>query len=254
MKHTAQSPRLLIPAYAAMILVVPADAALTITNGGFEAGLAGWTPADQLGSEGAFMVQSGATSPVNANAVPTPPEGLQAAMTDAMGPGSHVLYQDIFIPSNVPSTTLVFSLFINNLADLFVTDPSLDFATPSLNQQARVDIMNASADPFSTAPGDVLQNLYQSMPGDPAVSGYTSHAFDLTTLLQTNAGQTVRLRFAEVDNVFIFNMGVDDVRFESSAVPEAGASGWLLMLGTLLSFGGAMRLGHRGVRDGIGPA
>ena len=37
--------------------------AASITNGGFESGLAGWTRADQLGSEGTFALQTGAVSP-----------------------------------------------------------------------------------------------------------------------------------------------------------------------------------------------
>lgn len=221
--------------------LLPASAALSFTNGGFETGLVGWTTADQLGSEGTFQSQSGIVSPINSNPVEPPPEGAAAAMTDAMGPGSHVLYQDFVVPANVPATTLAFSLFINNPLGQFFTEPHLDFATPDLNQQARIDIMTASADPFSTAPADVLQNLYQSMPGDADVSGYTAYSFDLTSMLQAHAGQTLRLRFAEVDNVFMFNMGVDDVRFESAAVPEAGASSVMLLLG-LLSLGAAARL------------
>ena len=41
----------------------------------------------------------------------------------------------------------------------------------ALNQQARVDIMEVGADPFSVAAGDVLQSLLQTNPGDPAISG-----------------------------------------------------------------------------------
>jgi len=46
-----------------------------------------------VGSEGSFFSQSGSVSPINGDPVP-PPEGTKAAMTDAQGPGSHVLYQD----------------------------------------------------------------------------------------------------------------------------------------------------------------
>jgi hypothetical protein len=66
-----------------------------IANGGFEAGLGGWTSADQVGSDGTFFWQIGTASPVNGDPVPAPPGGLYAAMTDAQGPGSHVLYQNI---------------------------------------------------------------------------------------------------------------------------------------------------------------
>jgi hypothetical protein len=125
-------------------------------------------------------------------------------MTDAFGPGSHVLYQDFVVPTG--SALLSFSLFIGNRANAFSTPASLDFSTPALNQQARVDILKASADPFSVAAADVLQNVYQTHVGDPLLSGYSNLNFDLTSLFSANAGQTLRLRFAETDNVFTFQM------------------------------------------------
>jgi hypothetical protein len=155
-------------------------------------------------------------------------------MTDAEGPGSHVLYQDFVVPALLPAPFIAsFSLFLNNGApDFFVAD-HLDFATPALNQQARVDIMTTTADPFSVAPGDVLQNLYQSRPGDPLVAGYTTFQTGVTAVLQAHAGQTLRLRFAEVDNVFTFNLGVDNV--DVAVIPEP--STWILITGALLGIG-----------------
>ena len=222
-------------------LAVQAQAGL-ITNGGFEAGFAGWTTADQIGSEGGFLLQMGAQSPVNMLPVPPPPEGTTAAMSDAMGPGSHVLYQDFPVPSFIPGAFVRFSLFINSggAPDFFVAD-HLDFATPELNQQARVDIMTTSANPFSVAAGDVLQNLYQTQPGDPLVSGYNTFQTDVSALLEAHAGETLRLRFAEVDNVFNFNLGVDDV--DVAVIPEP--STWMLMGGALLGVGW-MRRRRRG--------
>ena len=70
-------------------------------------------------------------------------------MTDAQGPGSHVLYQDFIVPLLVASATLDFDLFVGNRAGVFVSPASLDFSTPALNQQARVDILRGGADPFS---------------------------------------------------------------------------------------------------------
>ena len=42
----------------------------------------------------------------------------------------------------------------------------------------------------------------------------------LTAFLQAHEGETLRLRFAEVDNIGNFNMGVDAVNLEVNAVPE----------------------------------
>src|SRR5437016_4892918 len=78
----------------------------SINNGGFESGFAGWTRADQLGSEGTFALQTGTASPVNGTTVPAPPGGSTAAMTDAQGPGSHVLYQSFTVTAPVPQAVL----------------------------------------------------------------------------------------------------------------------------------------------------
>ncbi len=167
-------------------LSTPAQAAL-ITNGGFESGLSSWTRVDQVGGDGTFSVQTGTLSPVNLFTVPAPLGGIRAAMTDTQGPGSHVLYQDVVVPTGLIGPYVVsFSLFINNNngAGNFFAPASLDFATPTLNQQARVDLVKTSANPFSVAAADVVQNLYQTAPGNPLISGYTSFERDVTALLQ----------------------------------------------------------------------
>jgi len=205
-----------------------------ISNGGFESGLAGWTTADLLGSDGTFQVQSGALSPVNGFAVPPPPQGIRAAMTDASAPGAHALYQDFVVPASVPNATLRFSLFVRNSAAAFSTPASLDWATPTLNQQARVDIMTNSSDPFSVSAGDVLQNVYQTIVGSDLITGYNEFTIDLTALLAAHTGETLRIRFAETDNVNIFNFGVDSV---SLTVPAPSA----LILASLASVAYARR-------------
>jgi hypothetical protein len=202
-----------------LTLATTANATSLILNGGFESGFTSWTRADQLGSEGTFALQSGTSSPVGGNPVPPPPQGINAAMTDAFGPGSHVLYQDFVVPAE--GALLSFTLFIGNRGDRFVTPASLDFSTPALNQQARVDILRGGTGVFSVAPADILQNLFQTQVGAPLVSGYTPFNFDLTSLFAANVGQTLRLRFAETDNVAPFQFGVDNVSLETvSAVPE----------------------------------
>jgi hypothetical protein len=63
------------------------------------------------------------------------------------------------------------------------------------------------------------------------VFGYTNFTFDLSLLLAANAGQTLRLRFAEVDNIFPFQLGIDNVSLDQPAavIPEPAS---LLLLGT----------------------
>lgn len=210
-----QKKTVMLMAALAFVFSPPSQAQL-ISNGSFESGLTGWTVIDQLGSDGTFFVQSGTTSPITDNGltVPAPPVGSKAAMTDSQAGGSHVLYQDFTVPNGFVNGSVGFSLFLNNGADKFYTPPNLDWAATNstgltnLNQQARVDILSTSADVFGAT---VLQNLFQTKEGDPLVSGYTPFLLDISILLQSHQGETLRLRFAETDNVNLFNFGVDNV-------------------------------------------
>lgn len=195
-------------------------AAPLIVNGGFESGFAGWNRADQLGSDGTFVLQTGTLSPVNGDPVPAPPQGATAAMTDAGAPGSHVLYQDFVAAGS--NALLTFELFLGNRADRYATPATLDFSTPTLDQQARVDILRVGADPFSVATADILMTLYRTQVGDPLVNGYFTVTSDIGALVAARTGETLRLRFAEVDNVGPFQLGVDNVRIEAGpeTVPE----------------------------------
>lgn len=242
--HTTTPTALIFrSALLAATLALSAQAGLLV-NGGFESGLAGWTTAHQVGSEGTFALQTGTLSPVNGLTVLAPPEGTRAAMTDAAGPGSHVLYQDFVVPASVPAAFVSFSLFINTSAPDFFVPTHLDFATLDLNQQARADILLSSADPFSTAPTDILLALHQTLSGDPLTSGYTPFHVDLTALLQAHAGQTLRLRFAEVDNVDVFNLGVDAVDIQVVPEPElAGVAAGVMCLVAIGLLGRARRRG-----------
>ncbi len=228
---------------AAMTLCLAAEAHATelIVNGGFEAGLSSWTRADALGSEGTFFVQTGTLSPVNGDPVPAPPGGIRAAMTDAQGPGSHVLYQDFIVPLLISSATLDFDLFVGNRAGMFATPASLDFSTPTLNQQARVDILRAGTDPFSVAGADVLLNVFQTMPGNVFPLAYLAHSANLSALFGAHAGETLRLRFAEVDNVLTSQLGVDNVSLTTVSPQVVPESATLILFGTGLAALGIRR-------------
>ena len=111
--------------------------------------------------------------------------------------------------------------------------PGLDFATAAINQQARVDILKAGADAFSVDSGDILMTLYQTQVGDAPVSGYTTITRDITALLATHNGETLRLRFAEADNLDVFQLGVDNVRIEIQGNPVPEPASVLLLVGAL---------------------
>ena len=211
-------------------LSLPASA-VVLSNGGFEAGFAGWTRADSLGGDGTFFIQSGSLSPVNGDPVPPPPRGNNAAMTDAGAGGSHALYQDFSVASAAGRYVLSFDLYIANRSGLYSSPATLDWSENFANQQFRVDILKDTADPFSVLAADVLANIYQTMPGDALETGYTTMNFDVTALLNGNVGNSLRLRFAEVDNLGPLQVGIDNVGI--AAVPEP-ATLPLLLGGVLL--------------------
>jgi len=221
----------------------PAIAAPLIVNGGFELGFTDWTRVDQPGSDGTFFLQTGTTSPVTSTPVPPPPGGSTAAMTDAEGPGAHVLFQDFLVPATVSTATLMFDWFVGNQDTMFRTPNTLVFDTPTLNQQARVDILRAATDPFSLSGSDVLLNVFRTNPGAPLISGYNTLSTDIAALLAANAGTMLRLRFAETDNVNLFNFGVDNVSLDVNAqqVPEIPEPATLLLLGSGLAACAARR-------------
>lgn len=230
-------------AFAAATMGSLAHAAPLLVNGGFESGLSGWTVVNS--GDGSFFAQSGTTSPQGTDSVAAPPGGTGAAMTDISpdpnaGPGSHVMYQSFVAAAG--STTLSFDLYINNLGFDFASPASLDWAltTPTpgagtANQQVRVDIVSSVADPFGLA--TVLLNLYGSQPGDAPLSGYDTITTDVSALMAAQAGNTLFLRFATVDNLGPLLVGVDNVGFADGnggggTVPEPGA---LLLCGTALA-------------------
>jgi uncharacterized repeat protein (TIGR01451 family) len=188
-------------------------------NDDFEAGVVNqnvipcWTVADQEGGAGSWCNQTGTMPPQgpcagSSTSVAAPPEGLQATMTNQSGPGSHVLYRCGVLQSR----RISFELYINNEASVFFNPSSLDYGVFP-NQQFRADLVTAAgiaADPFTVAPADILLNIYQTVPGDPPVAGYTTVTADVSPYRR----QTVCLRFAEVENQWFFHAGVDDVSID----------------------------------------
>ena len=203
----------------------PPPPAACSTNDDFEAGVVNsnvipcWTVVSQAGSSGSWCTQTGTTPPVGSctagsgATVAAPPQGAQAAMTNMTFVGSHVLYRCAVLSSG----TISFQLYINNLNVIFVSPATLDYTTVA-NQQFRADLVTKAgiqANPFTVAGGDILLNLYQTLPGDPAVSGYSPVSGDASAFI----GQNVCLRFAVADNQFFFHAGVDDVQFNTTPKP-----------------------------------
>jgi hypothetical protein len=203
---------------ATLLLAQPASAA-TVVNGDFETGtLAGWSQAEVPfpGGEGWFAY-SGTAAPVSTEegeekprTVQAPPQGNFAAISDENGPGTHILYQDIAL---APGMTHTLSLIAYYNSEAPITVPTLDTLSSegAENQQYRIDVMRAGAPIESVNPADILATVFSTGNGAPQSMGPTTFSVDLTPF----AGQTVRLRLAEVDNLFFFNAGVDAVAVQS---------------------------------------
>lgn len=211
-------------------------------NGGFETGdLTGWTAENQVGGHGDWFVYAGATSPLSCSFIGGAPEGSNGATSEPCGhfrpgaptsalpaptasgrpvrcidaedgPGSHVLYQDISLPAGV-AHQLSFFVYYRNQAGRFASPATLDYSGEP-NQQYRVDLLRPSADPFSVEPDDLLATIFRTQPGDPPTMSPTAMAFDLSQF----TGTTVRLRFAEVDNLFMLQAAVDAVQISSRSL------------------------------------
>ena len=199
-------------------------------NGSFETGdFTGWTVVQESGSNGDWFVYSGNLSPIIGFPILPPPVGMFAAVTDQDGPSSQVLFQDIDIPAGNTVTCSVI-VYYENRAGVFINGPDLSFAGGP-NQQARIDIMDPNAPDFDVGAG-VLENLFQTNPGDPTSLGYTTINFDLTDF----SGTIVRFRAAEVDNQLNFNFSIDDVTCEVillANVPTLSEWGLIAMAGIL---------------------
>ena len=182
-----------------------------VVNGSFERNggvgsnvFAGWTVVDLPEENGSWFVQTDAASPLNGFIAFTPPAGQFAAMTDQIGPGTHILYQDVKVPHGQSTLRFRVSLF-NQVGVYFAPNTLRSDRVP--NQQFRVDIMAPLARVDGLGQG-VLKRVFRTEPGDPPLQGYTT----ISTSLTPFAGRTVRLRFVEVDNQGNFQVGIDQVR------------------------------------------
>jgi hypothetical protein len=199
-----------------------------VTNGDFEAGLAGWVVTDQAGGSGSWYSNgNGAVTPVSGFATAVNPSGdLLIAITDQGGPGTHALTQTIVVPAST-SVILSFDYFINDQSGLGPLGTLLDF-TVLPTQFGTADVLTSGADPFDTGAGVVTNVLYGEAAGAGLPHDWVTVTSDITAFV--GGGGTFQLRFAETDNQLFFNFGLDNVSVV--AVPEPGT---LALLGTGLA-------------------
>jgi hypothetical protein len=245
-----------------------------IVNGGFETGnLTGWSTADVLDpnsadtynpgdpTEGGFTAQSGATAPFSGLPTLGPDSGAFYALDDMTAPGEHALYQNFVVPAGTVTYTVSFDLYNYDWSGIggAVNAAGFDYTSggawqgPSdpnpadANQYVEVDLLNESLNAgsaFVTDPADIAATLYG--PGvDPQAALGENPEYQTYEFVDVIGGaglaqpESMSLRFAEVDNQFPLNVGVDDVSFlASDTTPEPGSIGLL----ALPLFGLAIRI------------
>ncbi len=188
-----------------------------IVNGDFETGtLTGWLT-QVNGAGGWYVYTNGSTSP-NPTAsdpnvpfqVPNPPQGTFAAVTDMHGPGFRVPYQDLNLDRRYH---LRCTIFYRNGAAAFNSPDTFQFTDSGQGQQQfRIDVIKPTAALDSVAEGDVLATVFRTETAGDAPRNLDPQT--ITFDLSPWAGQTVRLRFAQVDNMGPLRVGVDDVRLD----------------------------------------
>ncbi|MCH8991517.1 MAG: hypothetical protein IIA44_07175, partial [Acidobacteria bacterium] len=160
-----------------------------LVNNDFESGtLAGWT---QINSgSGSWVINDGTLDPSGPDGPLPPCGGSFSAITIQTGPGVHTLYQDVTIPGSATTARLDWTDMIRNHAGTF-SDP---------NQEFRVEAWNP-------ADNSVLTSLFSTNPGDTPIQNCTSRCADISSFI----GQTIQVAFTEEDNLFFFNVHLDDV-------------------------------------------
>jgi len=235
-----------------------ADQQLLI-NGGFENGLQGWQVWNLPGSDpsGGFflgnnlidpnLTPNSPASPVSELATVGAKSGNYYAISDSLGPGTHALLQPFTLPTYATSLNVGFDLFVN---DWFGAGALNQFGPLNHNQLdangqiiptqfARVDLLKAGADAFSTDPGDIVANFYLGVDPLTPANPYSYYSYHIEGL---TGGSFYEFRVAEADNQFTLNAGIDDVSITTVA-PEGDSL--LLLAGGGLAFLATPLLRHR---------
>lgn len=173
----------------------------TVVNGDFETGdFEGWTVVNQpQPPTGDWLVYDAGEG------FPPPPQGAFAAITEQGDPGTHILYQDVPIEAGQPYLSM--TVYYDSDHAIIVPDPDTLDVFGNDNQQYRIEVMDPSAPLESVSPSDIRATVFRTLGGDSTSMDPRTFGVDLSAF----AGQTVRLRLAEVDNRGLFNAGVDSV-------------------------------------------
>lgn len=185
-------------------------AANTVVNGDFETGtLEGWEQVNLPDPPtGEWFTYSGTDNPFIGSDITTltaPPQGTYAASTSQYEPGTHILYQDIPIEAGQPYLSM--TVYYRSMEALVTPEPDTLSSSGDPNQQYRIEVIDPLAPIDTVESADILATVFRTAGGDPEFLGPQTRGVDLTPF----AGQTVRLRLAQVDNRGYFAASVDGV-------------------------------------------
>lgn len=161
-----------------------------------------------------------ANNPVNDNDTTSTFEvvGQIAQNVPSFGPSARVLTQDFVLPAQFAMATFSVDVFQNPMSPLdpqnvlIIQKDPLDQSADGLEQNAfRIDIIDPSADHF-TAP--ILYSLYApttSVGFMGALVTFSVSDQSLVSFLQAHAGTALRLRIAQVESTFPWQIQIDNV-------------------------------------------
>ena len=173
-----------------------------MVNGDFETGdLTGWTVSGT--GSGNWIINDGSINPPGPGGPLPPIDGNFDAVSVATGRSTAILSELITLPTTVSSAVLSWSDRIRNHAG--------NFADPV--QEWRVLVLDDG--------GSLIQEVYSTGRGDaPQQVGPNDRSFDLTSLFQTLAGQTVQIRFEQQELFYYFDVALDDVSLKIDSTPS----------------------------------
>lgn len=217
-----------------------AGAAELILNGGFESQpdviqspdpITAWTAAEN-GILGAVVINTGTNSPVSGRETVGARTGTHYALLDLASPSQLALSQTFNIgASPLSAATLSFQWFANYYGPEtgFINDAAdgLDFENfPVLT--LRVDILNAGASAFSTAPDNLLYSQFLQTTLSEGPNGYLGFSQSIGALDNFLVGRDYTLRIAAAANTQQLLIGIDDVSLSVTPVPEPQSTALLL--------------------------
>lgn len=179
-----------------------------VKNGGFEScDLSRWNVKNS--GSGDWTANGGFFDPPGPGGPVAPYNGNCSAVTWQNGPGVHTLWQKVHVPEWMPSAYLSWADRIENWAGVFSEH----------KQEFRVQIWDTE--------GGLLEEVFSTDPGDPVVNPWTLRVVDISAYI----GRTIIIAFIEEDNLFYFNVHLDNVAITMEPPPlpvgggDAGAGG-----------------------------